>query len=48
MKWIRYADDGVVMANQPINVISSINPKLKDANVQYSEEKSGYVLFNGK
>lgn len=47
-KWIRYADDGLVMANEPINILNNMPPKLKEANVEYSPDKSGYVVFNGK
>lgn len=47
-KWIRYADDGVVMANEPMNILNTMNSKLKEANVEYSTEKSGYVVFNGQ
>jgi hypothetical protein len=48
IKWIRYADDGIAMSNHPINVLNTMSPKLKEANVQYSPEKSDWVVFNGK
>jgi len=47
-KKVRYADDGIVMANEPVNVLGTMSPKLKAANVEYSPEKSSWVVFNGE
>lgn len=35
------------MANEPINILNNMPPKLREANVEYSPDKSGYVKFNG-
>lgn len=48
VKWIRYADDGLIFSNKPICLKKLTSEFMQVANIEYSEPKSGYVKIDNK